>query len=230
MSRVVVILSGFLILTVGCAREDNGYNTIAQCGSAPEVFVSQVAGGSQPLEIGLAYSTGRRGASPSFAIWAAYPDDRYQSIYATCKSAKNSWDGPDDPSESLPIWTGVRILEGLNNDGGQIDAITTATPTRPEFWIQWSPEKMMPTDTLNLFIEANLPYDYNDFYQAEAGPNGQPSILYRIQFIQKEDSLELLGSPKIIGHGHPKGLDHKIYQNRTGLTTVLNLFKRISAK
>jgi hypothetical protein len=208
-----------LLLVSSCAQnEENSYS----CRPAPAVFIQETEAGGANLSLELVLNSGLFSASPSFAIWAAFSDGTTQSIYTTCKAATGSWDRASE-REGLPVWNNLRIKEGIPDSGPQVDAITSATPTRSSFEIHYQiPEKYF-NDTIAIKLEFNLPGDYNDYYSSRLGENGQPSIIWRTEFIYTGETLNLISPSRIIGRSHATGEDGKVYGDLIGITTAIDL-------
>ncbi len=213
------------LLLAGCSADQPEPGTI--CRPSPDIHLVESSSGSSTVELLLETNAGTWSVAPSYAIWALYPDGSSQSLYATCKAAKNAWHGGGNQSESLPVWYRVRDLEGLDPEGARLDAITTATPTRSTFVLHWEPAFSGANDTIQIFVEANLPNDHNDFYTPNQGSNGQPSVIWKSSFMVLADSLIFIERPRYIGHSHPKGIDSEVYPDRNGITTAMEIFSAI---
>lgn len=224
--NVVLLIPVLTILLSACSKENDG-EEISACRPAPDIYEWVKTESGLRLELKLESNSGLWSVAPSFAVWAEYADETKESIYVTCKAGKATWHGSDDQAESLPVWFAVRDSQGLYPDSQELDAISTATPTRPTFVIHWEPDSQSIGDTLYLHLEANLPYDYNELYTQSQGTNGQPSLIWRSMVFHHADSLEILRDPVIIGHSHPKGEDSEIYKDRIGITTAQRIFNSI---
>ena len=111
----------------------------------------------------------------------------------------------------------------------QIDAITGATPSGETAVIQWQVPDRLHTKQVNLFIEANSSYDYNDYYSDQkgaagySGANGQPSLIWKAELDFSRSGDEEI-TPEIVGHGHLWGKDHQIYTDLSHITTARDTF------
>ncbi len=168
-------------------------------------------------------------SKPTFAIWLEEKDSgAVQTIYVTGKAAENKWILAENRPESVPVWYGIRQKE-QNQSGLQIDAITGAPPSGETAVIQWQVPERLLAKQVNLFIEANSSYDYNDYYSDQkkaagySGANGQPSLIWKAELdISTSGGQEI--TPEIIGHGNLRGSDHKIYKDLSHVTTARDTF------
>ena len=97
----------------------------------------------------------------------------------------------------------------------------------------------MPQNLINknvdVYIEANNSYDYNDYYTKEKGTpgysaaNGQPSLIWKARLDLSEKMSEAI-SPEIIGHGHVQGLNHQIDPDVSKITTANETFQYIGIR
>ncbi len=216
-----------IILVTSCAKTRN---PVASCRRVPDVYVKERTAGGASVEIEIKFKSGLITTPPSFAVWAEYPDGSYESVYATCKASKGYEDNVDTEAEGLPVWNGVREIEGLAPGDEELDAITTATPMRTGFIIHWEPLPLTPADTLRLFLEVNLPFDYNDYYTQNMGTNGQPSLIYGASFTLSPDSLTITLPPRIIGRSDPKGRNALVYTDRSGITTAQAIIEGLAVR
>lgn len=223
------IMLAAVILAVGlisCSREN--VNPVAECRQAPEIFVKEITAGGASVEMVLESGANLWTAAPSYVVWAEYIDGTEESIYVTCKASKEYWEGSGSQEDGLPVWYRIRTEAGYTEDDPELDAITTATPTRSSFKIHWEPVPEYREDTIKLFVEANLPYDYNYFYSQSKGENGQPSLIWMSRFYFEENQLKQVQPFRIVGRGHPQGLDSKMYYDLNGITTAGQIFNRIT--
>jgi hypothetical protein len=219
---------GLAVLILSSCSSEN--NPVTQCADAPEVFIRERSDGSASVGITIRIDAGLTSAPPSYALWAKYPDGETESIYATCKASIGYSASQGSYSESLPVWFGIRSEEGLAPGNPDLDAITTATPTFDEFEIQWEPRYAGPQDTIQLFLEANMPNDYNDYFNAGVGTNGQPSLVWYTSFVLLPDTLITVRPAIVIGRSDPKGQTTRLYSDRNGITTALNIIRGIDLK
>jgi hypothetical protein len=216
-----------LLLTASCSTENNPVN---QCAQAPDIFINEKDPGSAEVAITIRINSGLSSAPPSYALWAKYPDGETESIYATCKASLGYSGSQGSYSESLPVWFGIRSEQGLVPGNPDLDAITTATPTRDNFEIRWEPKISGQQDTLQLFLEANMPNDFNDYFNSGLGTNGQPSLVWYTSFVVLPDTVVVVRPALVIGRSDPKGQTNKLYSDRNGITTALNIISGIDVK
>lgn len=210
----------------GCKPVDEKSYT---CQAAPEVFYHEAAPGTANVAIELKLNTGIFSAPPSFALWAELPDGNSQTIYATCKAASGNWGGGAQ-SDGLPVWDAIRVEEGLGYDPADLDAITSATPTRPNFLLHYELPAAYLGDTVAIVLEFNLSGDYNQYYTRDFGDNGQPSILWRTDFIFDGSEVNVTRASRVVGRSHATGADHKIYSDLVGITTAKELVTGLLVK
>ena len=229
MKRLTIILSmGLFVsaLLLSCNREN--VNPVSECRKAPDIYVKEITEGGASVEMVLESGANLWTAAPSYAVWAEYIDGTEESIYVTCKASKGYWEDYGSQEDGLPVWYRIRSEAGYSENDPELDAITTATPTRSSFTIHWEPVPGMREDTVQLYVEANLPYDYNSFYTQAKGENGQPSLIWMSRFYFDGDQLNQVQPFRIVGRGHPQGLDSKIYFDLNGITTEGQIFNRIT--
>lgn len=219
-----IIFPGLLI---SCSLENN---PVAQCNKASDIFLKESAAGKANIEIRINVSPNLMAAPPSYALWAKYPDGSTETIYATCKASLGYPDNTQNQTESLPVWYGVRETEGLAPGDPDLDAVTTATPTQTAFTIQWETKASDPTDTIQLYLEANLPNDYNYYFTAALGSNGQPSLVWNTSFQIRQDRLVIIYPSRIVGRSDPRGRSADIFPDRNGITTAMNIIAGIDVK
>ncbi len=219
-SQVVLIIA--MVVGSCSAEQQENYS----CQSTPAIFMSESHAGGANLEIDVKLNAGTFSTPPSFALWAEFPNGATETIYVTCKAAAGSWDSGEQ-RDGLPIWNDKRIIEGLPDSGSELDAITCATPTKPIFTIHFELPDEFFGDTIWLNLEANLTGDFNEYYPPNLGENGQPSVIWNTGFILTETDFDHFRPARVIGRSHPTGADAKIYADRRGITTALDLINGI---
>lgn len=164
---------------------------------------------------------------PQMAIWVAAEGGGPETVFVTLGAGKDKWMFADERPDALPVWSGIRP----EKQGPKIDAVTGATPGGDAHTIRWAVPETYAGKNLTVFIEANVSFDYNDFYSKDetspgfSGVNGQPSVVWRATFTVDGTPREL--TPEIIGHGHVLGKDSAIDPDMSGLTTATELFNYI---
>lgn len=220
MSKYFLLPIMLVLILFACSvqEEQNRYT----CPAAPDIFVVESDSGSVNVELEIALNSSLFTAPPSFAVWLTFPDGHSQSLYATCKAATGGWDNGTE-REGLPVWNSLRQSEGLPDNGPQVDAITSATPTRAFFTLQFEVSEAYYADTLAINLEFNLPGDFNTFYTPNQGSNGQPSLIWRVDFSFDGTQLTEVRASRVIGRSNPAGNDSKIYSDVIGITTAKDL-------
>lgn len=169
-------------------------------------------------------------AYPQMAVWITQPGMKFaRTIYATNKGSKDSYWGADTRPYALPVWYGAREIEARTT----VDAVTGATPSGESFSIRWNVPPELRGKAVDVFIEANVAFDYNAAFpksakSGEAGfseVNGQPSLVWKARFLPGNDRKEI--SPVIAGHGHVLGTDHDIHPDISGVSTAKGIFHYI---
>lgn len=180
---------------------------------------------------------------PQMAVWIEDMDGNYLStVYATHKIATQSWQasGGNRRKEALPHWCysrGVQYSDGLylpTKDRPLTDGISGATP-RGRFDL-----KLIPGDNLKRFVvkvEINHSTDFNDAYPEsakEGNPDysggkhgsGQPAVVYAAQVDMTSGAKDF--EAKLIGHSSPDGTSGQVDPDVSGLTSALDIVKRIT--
>ena len=165
---------------------------------------------------------------PQLAVWVESDTGDHETVFVTQGAGKNKWMFADERPGALPVWLGVR----QEKQGPDIDAVSGATPSGEDHAITWQiPEKYNGKD-LTVFIEANVSFDYNDFYTREesdpgfSGVNGQPSVVWQVLFTIDDSQKQL--TPGIVGHGHVLGKNNAVDSDMSGITTAAELFNYIN--
>ena len=171
-------------------------------------------------------------AYPSFAIWL---EDKasgdLQTIYITGKAGRNEWIAAKERPESVPVWSGL-LRPRSASAKLDVDAVTGATPSGKSTVIYWPVSAAWKNRQVHMFIEANISFDYNEYYTSEegtpgySGVNGQPSVIWRAE-IMLADQEQLDLKTNIIGHGHVSGADHLIDPDMSRITTAADIFRYI---
>lgn len=201
------------------------------CSGLPERDVTDRKGES--IEISLSFNTesypwilGTK--YPQLAVWVQPESIDSKTIFVTSGAAKNDWYFADERPGSLPVWFGVQ----QKDKNIEIDAISGATPSGEVHTITWKIPESYREKEVTVFIEANVSFDYNDFYtkdensQGYSDVNGQPSIIWKSKFIADDQPHEI--TPEIIGHGHVSGKNHLVDPDMSNITTAAELFSYIT--
>ncbi len=169
---------------------------------------------------------------PTYAIWLEQQSPGpAKTMYVTAKAGQNKWIMADSRPESLPIWYGVQKKE--NQDGLlNADAVSGATQSGETAVIYWPVPPELLNKSVDIYIEANNSYDYNEHYSKSrnsagySGTNGQPSLLWQASFLLADENIEDI-EPDIIGHGHVLGEDHRVYADVSHITSARETFHYI---
>ena len=169
---------------------------------------------------------------PTYAIWLKEKStERVSTIYVTGKAGTNEWTMADSRPESIPVWYGVKSQENAESPL-TVDAVSGATQEGEAAEILWQVPDDLIGKKIDLYIEANNSFDYNEYYtKSEDGPgysgtNGQPSLIWHAELDLSESFSDPI-TPEIIGHGHVLGSDHRIYADVSNITTARETFEYI---
>jgi hypothetical protein len=158
---------------------------------------------------------------PQVACWIETEDGRYVStVSVTAKGAKkNFFSAPAaGRPEALPVW-----YHRQQAAGGTTDAVSAATPSGSSTR-DWSAARLQPGKYVAM-LEINRSYDYNATYtRANAGVNGQPSLVYRADLVVGKESFVAQFVP--FGTGSLDGSNGNITPGVEGLTTALTLLSK----
>jgi hypothetical protein len=160
---------------------------------------------------------------PQVACWLETTDGRYAAtIYVTAKGAKRSWFSAPASGrpEALPVWYHLQKAAAAGAAAGAPDAVSGATSSgavRHD-----SPAAALAPGRYVAMLEVNRSYDYNQKYtRANAGVNGQPSLIYRCEIVIGPEGSTARFVP--FGTGSLDGSSGEITPGVEGLTTALTL-------
>lgn len=169
---------------------------------------------------------------PSYVIWLEEKESGHRkSIFVTRKAGKNDWSFAKRRPEAIPVWYGVNKIE-KRQSSFDIDAVSGATPRDEVVRICWQVPDDFKGKAVDLFIEANNSFDFNDHYTRKkgspgySGANGQPSLVWKASLDFSDKSLNNI-SPQLIGHGHLFGENHRLFEDISGITTAARTFQDI---
>ncbi len=220
--KIIIILI-FAFLFMSCNGKVKKYN-IDKSKPYLKILIS-FDSSSYPWLMGKKY--------PQMALWLKNKaTGKLKTIFVTGSAGKNKWSFADSRPESIPVWYG--ILKKENKAGIEIDSITGATPSGKAYNIFWHIPERFKSDKWELYLEANVSYDYNDYYSKSlkkgdkgfSGENGQPSIIWTAS-IDLSSTSPYSVIPKIKGHGDILGKNHKIIKDISKISTAKSLFKYI---
>jgi len=217
-------------LAIALAMLCGGTRSSAQQSPCPDVLndtFGSASGAGPHVEIRILFDSTSARHLPTFAVWAhAAGTDSVQTIYVTCKGAYDRWGRAVSRPSALPVWSGVRRDEGLATSGDEIDALTTATPRGRDFTIRWAVPPEFRGKQVDLYVEVNVSFDYNEHYTQDEAPNGQPSLVWRASF-HAGDQPAANPIALLIGHGEVRGANATIDPDLSGITTARDLFRSV---
>lgn len=229
MKRVYLLLLACVMLLSGCGSNSQTMGSVDP--SKPYLEVS--------LSLNKdAYAGGIFGKYyPTFTIWLEDDGGSVKTIYATKKVAQNKWTGSSDRPSALPIWYGAAGREFLGKESEratQLDAISSASPSKDTAIIKCQIPEDFVGKTVNIYLEANVSFDYNDYYKKDLKEgdegyndvNGQPSILWKAS-LDTGKATEGTIVPEIVGTGHVLGKDYEIHSDMSKVTTAKEIFTKI---
>lgn len=181
--------------------------------------------------------------TPQIAVWTEDMEGNYLStVYVTKKTATQGWQmaNGNRRKEALPVWSharGIRYDDGLympTSEQPLPDGISGATP-HGSFTVRLTPGNGL--EKFIVKIEINHSTDFNSYYPQSAkegdagysgGPegSGQPAIVYQaiVDLTKGKTTFEVT----LAGHASPDGSDGEIYTDMSGLTSALEIVKRIT--
>jgi hypothetical protein len=169
---------------------------------------------------------------PTYAIWIEEPNSgEIRTMYVTAKAGQNKWILADSRPESLPVWFGVQKKESAGYSSN-VDAVSGATQSGETAVIYWPVPPELLNKQVNIYLEANNSFDYNDYYSKNrtaagySGANGQPSLVWKATLALNDTDIEVIESD-IIGHGHALGEDHNLYPDVSRITSARETFQYI---
>ena len=172
---------------------------------------------------------------PTYAIWLKDASTgSVITVYVTGKAGKGEWVMADSRPESIPVWFGIKSEEEAKSQL-TVDAVSGATPAGEAAEIVWQVPQNLVDKKIDVYIEANSSFDYNDYYNKQkdgsgySADNGQPSLIWHA-LLDLSASIPDAVTPEIIGHGHVLGLDHRIDPDVSRITTARETFEYIGIK
>ena len=172
---------------------------------------------------------------PTYAIWLEEDSmGNVMTVYVTGKAGKDEWVMADSRPESVPVWYGINSQERAKSET-MVDAVSGATPAGEAAEIAWQVPENLIDKKVDIYIEANSSFDYNDYYIKQkdgpgySGANGQPSLIWHASLDLSESTPDAI-TPEIVGHGHVLGSDHQINPDVSKITTARETFQYIGIK
>lgn len=181
--------------------------------------------------VDLTYGAGFR-YPPSYAVWVQdVATGETATLFVTGKASDDDSVGINKRPSALPVWFGVKQKE-FPGQKKLADTISGATPSKEAHLKVTVPDKFKGKK-LQFFVEANVSYDYNDYYkeglkQGEEGyndVNGQPSIVWSAIVEPGHTGSVALS---VVGHGDVLGQDHAISSDMGHITTAAAILTQIS--
>jgi len=220
MKKISIIIPLVLFLFIGCAGvKDKPVVDRQQRFMEISLSFNTV---SYPWVLGTAY--------PQMAVWVQSGDETPETVFVTQGAGEKKWWFASERPGALPVWDGIKTEE----KDIKLDAVSGATPSGEVHTVFWQVPDKYNGKNISVFLEANVSFDYNDFYTKEENTpgysdvNGQPSIVWRASFTVDEQPQEV--TPKIIGHGNVLGSDTVLAPDLSNITTASDLFGYISVK
>ncbi len=226
LERVLILLTIVLVFIAACAAPPIQHGAVEP--DKDHVAVTVIFNPEiYPHFFGVKY--------PQMAVWAKLKGkEEVRTIYVTEKGSKDSWTAADNRPSSVPVWYGVRKREATQL---QVDAVSGATPGGKQFAIEWQVPDGWAGEKIEIYLEGNVSFDYNDTYLKDApegapgfsGVNGQPSLIWQATLdtsLKNETPVPF----EILGHGSTTGEDHEVAQDLAGITTAKDMFLRLDAR
>lgn len=149
-------------------------------------------------------------AEPQIAIWLEDINGNFLKTINVSKKSEN-WLKEGKRKEALPVW--------MNRVKNQIDNLAGASLKNQDYNVTIEKEKV------NLYIEINNSYDYNDFFtKKNSGVNGQPSIIYFTEVDFKNKSYKDI---ELIAHSE---INENYIKDLSKITSAKNIIKKIDLK
>lgn len=245
-TALLLLITALFLAAAACSKGNSVITTRADvAGREITLIFEKGANYSHPLELNRLMTVE---TTPQIAVWIEDTDGTYiDTLFVTEKSGTQGWVGPMGlPADSirrpeaLPHWShkrGVAYADGYympTKDNPLPDTITAASPAGDFRLLTRASEKIV---RFVIKAEVNNSADFNDAFPKNAtrgDPNysggslgsGQPSIVWAatVDLAKGPATYELLP----IGHGSPDGADGSLAPDLSGLTTALNIIKRIT--
>ena len=214
MKKIIVLMPLVLFFLAHCSGLKEQKTVDANCRYMEIAFTFNTE--HYPWLLGTKY--------PQLAVWVESDTGDPETVFVTQGAGKNKWMFADERPGALPVWTGVRPDE----KSPAVDAVSGATPSGEAHTIHWLIPEKYNGKNVTVFIEANVSFDYNEFYTKKennpgySGVNGQPSVVWRSFFHVDNKPNQM--TPEMIGHGHVLGKNSAIESDMSGITTAAGLF------
>lgn len=171
--------------------------------------------------------------SPTFAGWVETADGEYaETLLVSGKAGTGSWIGSPEGGrpEALPVWYQA---SGVSPEKpAEPDAVSAASSDAGAAASR-GPAGLESGHEYVVRFEINHSYDYNETWKSGGKPgdegwsgvNGQPSVVYEARFIAGVPGTAEL---KAVGRGSPDGSVSGVIPSLEGLTTALEIVKKIT--
>ncbi len=230
MNRYVVLLI-LILMIVGCAASQVEQKTSPIDPGRPHLVITLVYN----FEVYEKPAFFLPKSYPTYAIWLKDKSTgSVITVYVTGKAGKGEWILADSRPESIPVWYGIKSEQEAQSPL-TVDAVSGATPAGEAAEIVWQVPQNWIDKKIDVYIEANNSFDYNDYYNKQkdgsgySADNGQPSLIWHAM-LDLSAGIPDAVTPEIIGHGHVLGLDHRIDPDVTKITTARETFQYIGIK
>lgn len=172
---------------------------------------------------------------PQFAIWLEdAKTHKCQTVFVTHRAGIGDWEGKSNVPVALPRWFELFKVKGKEQNGEAKQdfplTVTGATPKDDYFSIR---AEVKPGSDWICWIEMNLAGDFNDSFpehnketkEMDEFSNGQPALLYRVDFVAIEGSkFEFtLEGQSVWNNGVTR-----IEPVSEGITTATDVFEKMS--
>jgi len=200
--------------------------------------------------IELSFTRGPEHNHPLMAVWTEDTAGNYiQTLYVANSIAKGYFEhgdkstgrwlaGPIKRPAALPVWAhsrGVKEADGLympSTETAIPDAYTGATP-KSNFILIARTDEPLPRKFIILF-EINQTWDWNEYWTNNKFPGDenyktscQPALVYAATLDKEQPGAVEL---RLLGHSHYSGMDGKIYEDLSSITTAREITGSLSVK
>ncbi len=203
--------------------------------------------------IQLEFTKGKAFNHPSMAVWVEDLEGNYvetlfvtqfvaKGVYGHGQLAPGKWDSKPGEARrpaTLPYWAhkrNIRASDGLyvpSPENPMPDALTGATPLG-NFRLNSRLSGKME-GKFRILLEINQAWDANEYWTNNKFPGDsdyygslQPSLVYAGMVDMSAPGEPVYLNP--IGHGHPSGLDGRLFTDITTLTTAKEIIRSVNVQ
>ncbi len=226
MKNLFLLIIAICILSISaCSRSSSDINKIDQTRSYIKVSMNFNTESYPRFGVKM---------YPQIAVWAQEKSTGFiKTVYVTEKGAKSDWISAKERPDAMPVWYGMVKKEKKSGAAG-VDSVTSATPSGENFTAYMQIPESLNAKKIELYLEANVSFDYNDYYKKDlgqdspafSGVNGQPSVIWMSEISLSGPDKDY--APRIIGAGHVLGRDNIINKDISHITTAKGLFHKIT--